>query len=393
MDEEAVIQPAQVQNNQSLEAEQAEAQEVSVEQNLDAEVIELERNTPDQERIAHRSAEEIAADVAEAGDGEYHEVDIFAWANNLYQYKNQLKVELFLINKNSVVYRTKLDKELDKQLQPLFIDEILNYVLGGVDNGLTVRAFEDGDAQENVLQRTHWENVERLCEVMHWIRTQESEIELFVEEEHDLKRIKGALLRCTHPAFKEPFYVIKALPTAQMLKGDGVWMVKASSFAPFADAAALRVPADNQMLLINDDLFVFNQAKLDRLFGYNAKKNSVAAKKVAEIEEHFKLSFAEGMDMQSLVKGNKAAINKLQKVEIGELTQDALVDHADELGVGLMQDEAGAIIIENTKDLNKFVNLLNDDYMESQLTGIRYEIRGKKPLPPPKDDAAAEIAL
>jgi hypothetical protein len=114
---------------------------------------------------------------------------------------------------------------------------------------------------------------------------------------------------------------------------------------------------------------------------------------VREIEEAFKLRFAEGMDMQSLVKGNKATINKLQKLEVGEIKQDSLVDHAEEIGVDLMVDDDGAIIIEGTKDLATFVNLLNDDYYESQLTGIKYEIRGKKPLQPPKDADAAEIAL
>lgn len=380
--DDAVVKTDQTTDNTVLEDEIA------------AQKVELEKDVPAQERIHHQTAEDIAAlQDEEVDDGEYHPVDVFAWANNLYQHKNQLKIDLFLINKNSVVYRTQLDKEIEKQLHPLFIDEILNTVLTGAEEGMVVRDFEDGEGEEKVLQRTQWENVDKLAEVMHWINTQEKEMEIFLEEEHDLKRIKGIVARCTHPVFKDPFYVIKALPTAQMLKGDGVWMVQKTKFMPFVDTAALRVPADNQMLLIKDDLFVFSQPKLDRLFGYNAKKNSVAAKKVAEIEEQFKLSFAEGMDMQSLVKGNKAAINKLQKVEIGEITQDQLMDHADELGVQLMQDEAGAIIIENTKDLSKFVNLLNDDYMESQLTGIRYEIRGKRPLPPPKDDAAAEIAL
>lgn len=45
-----------------------------------------------------------------------------------------------------------------------------------------------------------------------------------------------------------------------------------------------------------------------------------------------------------------------------------------------MQDDTGAIIIMDGKDLDKFVNLLNDDYMESPLTGQRYEIIKKKPL-------------
>ena len=170
-------------------------------------------------------------------------------------------------------------------------------------------------------------------------------------------------------------------------------MASGDKFTPF-EAPAFRIPADNQMLVIDQDIFVFNQAKLERLFGYNAKKNSIAAQKVKEIESHFKLSFADDMDMQTLVKGNKPTINKLQKMEIDEnLKQEDLIDHAEEMGVSLLVDDDGAIIIENTKDLTTFVNLINDDYYESQLTGIKYEIRGKKPLRPPKDEDAASIAL
>jgi len=135
---------------------------------------------------------------------------------------------------------------------------------------------------------------------------------------------------------------------------------------------------------------VFNQSKLDRLFGYNAKKASIAAKKVAEIQSKFKLTFAAGDDIQTLVKGNKPLINKLQKVELtDEIKQENLLDHAEELGVELMVDDNGAIIIEDEKDLKKFVNLLNDDYVESNLTGIRYEIRSKKPLKVEDDEAAS----
>lgn len=317
----------------------------------------------------------------------YEPTDIFAWATNMFQYKDQLQIEVFLINKNNVMYRTKLAGELTPQLRPLFVDGILDYVTTGAAEGLMVRTFEEAEAEENVLQRTQWANAEKLQEVMHWIRTQEEEMELFVEEEHDIKRIKGVMARCTHPAIPEPFYVIKQLPKAQMLKGEGAWMIAGKMFMPFDAAAALRIPADNQLLILEKDLYVFNQSKLDRLFGYNAKKASIAAKKVAEIQSRFKLAFAAGDDIQTLVKGNKPLINKLQKIELtDDLKQQDLIDHAEELGVELMVDDAGAIIIEDEKDLRKFVNLLNDDYVESNLTGIRYEIRSKKPLKPTEDN-------
>lgn len=324
---------------------------------------------------------EEKADILAEPKDDYQPSDVFAWANNLFEYKEDLAIELFWINKNNVVYRTKTAPELAGQLQPLFLDNTLEQVLDGAENGIVVRDLTDGEGEAGVLQRIPWKHIEKLREVMHWIRTQESEIEMFTEEEHDLKRIKGAMARVTHPKLAQPFYLIKALSGGQMLKGDGTWMVAGKVFKPF-QAAALKVPAEAHMLVLEDDLYVFNEAKLDRLFGFDAKKNALANKKVQEIEANYKLSFADGVTLQSAVEGNKALINKLQKLELGELKQEQLIDHAEELGVDLMVDDSGAIIIMNQKDLAKFVNLLNDDYMESNLTGIRYEVIKKRPLKP-----------
>jgi hypothetical protein len=328
--------------------------------------------------------------AAEEDDAPYEPSDVFAWANNLYQYKNQLQIELFLINKNNVMYSVKLQDDLKKQLLPLFITNILDYVLNGAAEGLVVRGFEEAEAEDNVLQRTRWKNVDKLVEVMHWIRTQEQEIVQFVEEEHDLRRIKGVMARCSHPAMAEPFYIIKALPRAQMMKGEGAWMVSGKVFMPFEDAVALRIPSDNQLLIIGQDLYVFNQPKLKSLFGYDAKENSIAEKKVAAIQERYKLVFAEGEDMQSMVKGNKQLISKLQRLELSDdIKQEQIIDHSEEMDVSLLSDENGAIIIENPKDLIRFVNLINDDYVESNLTGIRYEIKNKRPIKPSGADNEA----
>ncbi|HEX7963481.1 MAG TPA: Kiwa anti-phage protein KwaB-like domain-containing protein [Candidatus Saccharimonadales bacterium] len=324
---------------------------------------------------------EEKTDILAGPKDDYQPSDVFAWANNLFEYKEDLAIELFWINKNNVVYRTKTAPELAGQLQPLFLDNTLEQVLDGAENGIVVRDLTDGEGEAGVLQRIPWKHIEKLREVMHWVRTQESEIEMFTEEEHDLKRIKGAMARVTHPKLAQPFYLIKALSGGQMLKGDGTWMVAGKVFKPF-QAAALKVPAEAHMLVLEDDLYVFNEAKLDRLFGFDAKKNALANKKVQEIEANYKLSFADGVTLQSAVEGNKTLINKLQKLELGELKQEQLIDHAEELGVDLMVDDSGAIIIMNQKDLAKFVNLLNDDYMESNLTGIRYEVIKKRPLKP-----------
>src|SRR5688572_32916426 len=108
--------------------------------------------------------------IPEVKTEEYHESDIFLWANNLVQYVDELKIELYFFNKNYVVYRTKLIGEVARQLRPLFLDDILEYILGGLEKGLIVRGFEEAESEENVLQRTRVKNVEKLVEVLNWLK-------------------------------------------------------------------------------------------------------------------------------------------------------------------------------------------------------------------------------
>jgi hypothetical protein len=319
-------------------------------------------------------------------ESNYKESDVFAWANNLVQYKDELKVEMFFFNKNYVVYKTSRAKDLDKQMEPIFVDELLEYILEGSANGLIVRGFEDAEAEENVLQRTRLRNVEKAVEVINWLKTQEHEIETFDDEEHDIKRMKGVVARITHEGAKNPYYVFKVLPQSQIIRGKTGWMIRDGKLVSFDADAALRIPPDNQLLVLDQDMYVFSQPKLKSLFGYDAKESSIAAAKVKAIEENFRLSFAEGLSLQSLVKGNRSIIKKLQKIEPTLVKQEDLVDHADEMGIGLMTDDDGAIIILDEKDMVKFVNALNDDYIESPMTGQRYEIKSKRILKPPSDE-------
>lgn len=311
---------------------------------------------------------------------DYVETDVFAWANNLVQYKDELKIELFFISKNYTLYKTAVSESLKKQLEPIFIDEILEYVLEGAEVGLIVRNFEEAEAEHHVLQRTQVKNVAKLRDVLTWLRTQAHEIPVFSDEEHDFKRVKGILARVSHEGLEKPFYIFKVLPGSSVMKGKTGWMLRSGKFVPFDAEAALRIPTDPQLLLLDQDLYVFNQAKLKQLFGYDAKEASIARAKIAEIEANFSLSFEPGVSLNSLIEGKKGLIKKLQKLDPSVVKQEDLLNHAEEMGLDLMQDDSGAIIIMDEKDVAKFVNLLNDDYVESPMTGQRYEIVNKKAL-------------
>jgi hypothetical protein len=316
----------------------------------------------------------------------YQETDVFAWANNLVQYKDEMKVELFFISKNYVLYKTNLAEGLKKQLEPIFIDEMLEYILEGIDKGLIVRGFEEAEAEEHVLQRTQVHKVEKLRETLGWLKTQEHEIVLFKEDEHDINHMKGVLARVSHLEMEKPFYVIKVLPKSQVMKGRTGWMLRGDKFIPFDADAALRLPTDPQLLVLDQDLYVFAQPKLKTLFGYDAKEQAIAESKIREIEEAYRLSFSEGMNIQNLVKDKKALVKKLQKLEVGKVTQEQILTQSEDMDLGLMPDDSGAVIIMDDKDIAKFINLMADDYYESPTTGERYEIIKKRLLKPDSQD-------
>ncbi len=308
------------------------------------------------------------------------ETDIFQWANQADRYKDQLEVDLFLFTKGYTVYATNYAKELKNQLKILFLYDMISTVQTGAATGLMVRDFEAAAAEDNVLERTMLERVEHAQEVIEQILYGEEGLEVFREGDHEFKKVKGIMARFSREGM-EPFFIAKLLPQSQVLRGATAWMYNGDSFQPFNADAGLKVTPDNQVLIAGNDIFAFSETKFIRMFGYDAKKFAVAEEKIKEIEEHFKLKFPDGMTFDMLVRDTPSLVTKLQKVDASLVTQEQVVNQADEMGLELMTDDAvGAIIIMDGKDAAKFVNLLNDDYMTSEMTGLRYEVKNKKEL-------------
>ncbi len=313
-------------------------------------------------------------------------VDIFQWANQTDAVKNELRVEFFLFNKNYTPYSTTISDELDTQIKALFLYDIINDVNLGAGTGLSVRDYELTEKEENTLLRTDLPKVGRAETLIHSIEHSRNEIVEFSEQEHEFKRIKGIVARFSRRDGTGVFYVVKQVSSGNTLQGATSWEFTDGAFKPFTPEFGWKVPGDNQVLIVEKDIFIFNQSKFERLFNYELKKQLLADQKVAEIEKAYKLSFPDGMDLQSLVMEKKKIVNKLQKLEVGAVTQDQAVDYADTMQLELMTDDAGAIIIMDANDLDMFVNLINEDYITSEITGRRYEIKSKKLLDEPEGE-------
>lgn len=319
-------------------------------------------------------------------DNERPVVDIFQWANQTDAVKNELRVEFFLFNRNYTPYSTTISDELDSQIKAVFLYDAINDVNLGAGTGLSVRDYELSEKEDNTLLRTELEKVGRAETLIHHIEHSRNEIVEFSDQEHEFKRIKGIVARFSRLDGTGVFYVIKQVSAGQTLNGVTAWEFQDGQFRGFRPEFGWKVPADNQVLIVDKDIFIFNQSKFERLFNYEYKKQLLADQKVNEIQQKYKLSFPDGMDLQSLVMERKKVVNKLQKLEVGNITQEQAIDYADTMQLELMTDDEGAIIIMDGNDLDMFVNLINEDYITSEVTGKRYEIKSKKLLDEPEGE-------
>lgn len=322
--------------------------------------------------------------------------DIFEWENHLQPFKNNLKVELFLVNKRYTVYHLAIDNELLPQIAPVFLLDALNDIEKGRELGLEIREFEKSEAEPGVLLYSTRKQVANADHILNVIENERQTVETFNEYDHEFKTIKMIVARFTHPQI-EPFYICRQVAGSSSLTDQTAWEIgESGKLEKFSAASAFKVPTDNQVLIAGDDqtetgeknqrIFAFAPKKFEAMFGYNYKKQSIADKKVEQIMSHYQLNFPEGQDINTMVAGKPKLINKLQNLEIGTKSQSEIVDYGEEMGLDLMTTDDGAIIIMDAKDLETFVGLLNDDYMTSELTGLKYEIKSKRLLEPHSDE-------
>lgn len=304
--------------------------------------------------------------------------DIFLWANQADAHKNEMDVSLFVFNKNGSVMALNHNKNLTAYLRAVFLYDLINAVSLGAATGLTIRDIHNDDGQtENVIDTVTLETVPFAQTVIEQIAYDEAQLETFSHAEHDIKRITGIVLSCTIKGEK-PFFIVKQLQQSKILRGAVAWSWTEKGLQYEAPEAVVEVPTDNQVLVIGEQIFVFNVPKFSKMFGYDAKKKAVLDGKLDEITKHFKLSFPDGLDMQKLVETNATLAQSLLRAEPSNVTQEQVIEQADKFGLALMTDDNGAIIIMDGRDATMFANLLNDDYVESDMTDKHYLAVKKK---------------
>lgn len=316
------------------------------------------------------------------------EFDVFQWANNVDEIKNNVSVELFLFNKNYTPYKVRYSDVLMQAIRSMFMLEAVEYVIKEADKGLECREYELSDGEDKVIYRIALDKVGRAETLIHLIENEYKDIAYFTDDEYEFKRIKGIIAKFSYPGDdgQKTFYIAKNLAASAALKGKLSWELNGESFEPLTADLAIKVPEGNETAIVDGQIVIFNQSKFEKLFQFDYKQQLISEQKAKELEDTYKLSFPEGLTLNALLEDKKPLVKKLQSVEIGEMTQEQLLDYADEMQLELMTDDDNKIIIMDDKDLGMFVNLLSEDYFVSPVNGRRYEIKSKKLLDEPEGE-------
>ncbi len=345
---------------------------------------------------AQAAATRASDDASDDADSEpvYHRVedsfDVFHWANEIDEVKNNVSVELFLFNKNYTPFRVRYSDQLTASVKAMFMQEATGYIIKEADKGLECREYEKSDGEDKVIYRTKLSNVGRAETLIHLIEHEYRNIDSWNDHVDEFKKVKGIIAKFTYPGNDgetKVFYIAKALSPSSALKGGTSWELNGESFEPFSAEVALKMPDDNQVAIIDGTIVIFNQSKFESLFQYDYKSQVIADAKAKELTDKYKLSFAEGLTLNTLLQDKKPLVKKLQALDIAdEMSQDKLIDYADDMQLELMTDDDGSIIIMDDRDLTMFVNLLSEDYFISPVNGRRYEIKSKKLLSEPEGE-------
>ena len=244
--------------------------------------------------------------------------DVFHWANEVDEMKNNVSVELFLFNKNYTPYRVRYSDQLTASVKALFMQEATGYIIKEADKGLECREYEKSDGEEKVIYRTKLTNVGRAETLIHLIEHEYRDIDSMSDHIDEFKKIKGIIARFTYPGNEggtKTFYIAKGISASAALKGGSSWELNGEGFEPFSAEVALKMPDDNQVAIVDDNVIIFNQTKFENLFQYDYKSQVIADAKAKELSDKYKLSFAEGLTLNGLLQDKKPLVKKLQALD------------------------------------------------------------------------------
>lgn len=285
----------------------------------------------------------------------------------------------FLLDKDKgmIVKSVDIDREDHAELEKIFISSVSENLL--LNDDLSLIKLSSADDRKNAIYEYDLDVVPQELSCLKYIIENEK-FEAFNLNSDDLSHLEGILILLGNQDIQLALYKHQ-YPVTLLKKDSGFNLMKPKVGNRFKklDADILKINSKFEFIKIDGKYYILDIKALEKFFGFHDAVKNVAAKGVENIKSVNlvldcsvlearlgDISFA-----RKLVKSanHSPVLGKIPNTQIIRFTNT----HPALRGKFKYSDDSSQINLKTKKSQNLFLKLLNDDFLQSELTRLYYE--------------------
>lgn len=292
--------------------------------------------------------------------------------------------ELYFLLKNNHIRRVNLETSLADSLQEKFVDKVTSTFNDSVH--FTLKSVDDMGDEKLESEYFYFDNT-NMFDSLKFIMdfASEESFDAYSFDEEKFNNVKAILIKIGKDdeniiLYKHnyPISVVSKKRTINIFK-DG------DTFKEVHDDI-MKIDINFDFLLIGEHLIVNKLNTLENQMKYT---EAISTKALKNLEMIKALDFIENLDkIQDSIKINRLAkkLNKIQKSPVIKIIRDErervvefIKTHPQLKKIDISDD--GKLKLDTKVSVERFLKLLDDDYLYSQLTNMLYDTKSKASLP------------
>jgi len=267
------------------------------------------------------------------------------------------------------------------ELEVLFVDAVSNNVL--LNDELSLIDLSSADDRKNAIYKYDLEEVpEELTHLKSIIKSEEFDSFSFAND--SLANLEGILILIGNQDEQVALYKHQ-YPITLLKKDSGFNLMKSRGANRFQklDRDVLKVNSKFEFFKINGTYYILDIKTLEKFFGFHDAVKNVAEQGVESIEESnlvvncdvFSARLDDISFSRKLVRSakNSPVLGVIPNSHIINFSQN----HPALRGRFKYSDDGSQLNLKTKKSQNLFLKLLNDDFLQSELTRIYYDSMAK----------------
>lgn len=285
----------------------------------------------------------------------------------------------FLLDSNEGmnVKSVDINDEDHAELEKMFISSVSEKVL--LNDDLSLVSLSSADDRKDAVYEYDLNDVPQELSYLKCVIENE-DFETFDLSSDDLSHLEGILILLGNQDVQLALYKHQ-YPVTLLKKDNGFNLMKPKGGSRFKklDADILKINSKFEFIKIDGKYYILDIKTLERFFGFHDAVKNVAVKGVENIKAANIVVDCDVLDARlddisfarKLVKSasNSPVLGKIPNAQVIGFTKN----HPALRGKFKYSDDGNQINLKTKKSQNLFLKLLNDDFLQSELTRLYYD--------------------